>query len=169
MSPTRIARSAKPPSVIGAGNIYFGVSFFLPLIIFNLGLAAAFSKAAEILNSEKVPTKIPGPATFIKSVLPQTISAVVGGAIMKPVRWLITEPSRNLLGAFASARKELYFGRDDQDVKSSEQRELDFRHDHQDVKSSPGGAVALTSCAQLSAQQARGFSCLAQPNLQSQC
>ncbi len=140
MSPTRIARSAKPPSVKGAGNIYFGVSFFVPLIIFNLGLAAAFSKAAEILNSEKVPTKIPGPATFISSVLPQTISAVVGGAIRKPVRWLITDPARNILGVVATdSRREWDFGGDQQ---------------HQDVElpSSPGGAVASPLSSQLCEQ-----------------
>ena len=139
MAPTRNASSL----FSGIAKIYSGISFINPLLLLNLGLAFALSKAVETSNLEKAQPKIPGMTPRLTSSgLFQATSMIFGGGIMKPVGWLITDPARNILGVFAPDSR----------------RELDFRgdHQHQDVElPSPGGAVASTSCAQLSAQQVR--------------
>ena len=136
MAPTR-----NSPSIITSTvKLYSGFSFLVPVLALNLGLAFAFSKAVEISNLEKAQTKIPGMTPRLTSSgLFQATSMILGGGIMKPVGWLITDPARSILGALATDPR----------------RELDFRgdHQHQDVElPSPGGAVASPLHSQLSPQ-----------------
>ena len=135
MAPTRNA-----PSIIASTvKLYSGFSFLVPVLALNLGLAFAFSKAVEISNLEKAQTKIPGMTPRLTSSgLFQATSMILGGGIMKPVGWLITDPTKDIFRAIAPDSR----------------RELDFRdHQHQDVElPSPGGAVASPLHSQLSPQ-----------------
>lgn len=147
MAPTRNA-----PSIFASiGKIYSGISFINPLLLLNLGLAFALSKAIETSNLEKANPKIPGMTPRLTSSgLFQATSMIFGGGIMKPVGWLITDPARNILGAFAPDSR----------------RESDFRGDHQQQDGalpdgalpSPGGAVASPLHSQLSPQPPSRFS-----------
>lgn len=133
MAPTK-----NPPSIVTeAGTVYSGISFIVPVLLLNLGIAFALSKAVEISKLEKTTPKIPGMApTLFSSGLFQATSMILGGGITKPIGWLIADPIKEFLGAFApDSRRELGFRGD---------------HQHQDVGlPSPGGAVASPLHSQL--------------------
>ena len=91
MSPTRIAESAKPPSVIDAGKIYTGISFVIPLSILMLGFIYAVSKTVETYNLDTV--KRPGfDTTFYSSGFFAVASAISGGVIAGSCNFFASRP-----------------------------------------------------------------------------
>ena len=133
MAPTRNAS----PLFSGIAKIYSGISFINPLLLLNLGLAFALSKAVETSNLEKAQPKIPGMTPRLTSSgLFQATSMIFGGGIMKPLRYFIGEPINDIFRATAP-----------------DSRRVRGDHQQQDVElPSPGGAVASPLHSQLSPQ-----------------